>query len=82
MFVAGVNYLVIEGVDIGIGLGGGLCAQSGLVEVKGTAGGLFAGSALDFNKASFEARPARRAQCTRRAAGRTSAARTISVLAR
>jgi hypothetical protein len=49
------NYLVIEGVDIGMVFGGSLCALSGLVEVKGTAGGLFANSALEFNKATFEA---------------------------
>lgn len=50
------NYLVIEGIDIGVVFGGSLCALSGvLVEVTGTAGGLFESSSLVFNKASFEA---------------------------
>jgi hypothetical protein len=53
--IGGLDYVVIEGVDIGIRFGGALCTLSGLVEVKGTAGGLFAGSTLNFSKASFEA---------------------------
>jgi hypothetical protein len=53
--IAGKNYLVTEGVDIGVVFGGSLCALSGLVEVKGTAGGFFANSSLEFSKATFEA---------------------------
>jgi hypothetical protein len=49
------SFLLIEGVDIGMKFGGNLCALAGLVEVIGTAGGFFANSALEFNKATFEA---------------------------
>jgi hypothetical protein len=52
------DYLIVEGVKVGIKYAGALCALSGtLTIVKGTAGGLIENSAqtATFNKASFEA---------------------------
>jgi hypothetical protein len=56
--IAGKDYLVVEGVKVGIKYAGALCALSGtLTIVKGTAGGLIenATQTATFNKASFEA---------------------------
>jgi hypothetical protein len=55
---AAKDYVVVEGVKIGIHYGGALCALEGLVVVvKGTAGGAFdnATSKLTFNGPSFTA---------------------------
>jgi hypothetical protein len=49
------NFLVIEGIVINVKFGGSLCAFAGVLEVKGTAGGRFVNSALEFNKGTFEA---------------------------
>jgi hypothetical protein len=52
------DYLVVEGVNVGIKYSGELCALAGaLVRVKGTAGGLIENTAqtATFNKATFEA---------------------------
>jgi hypothetical protein len=52
------DYLIVEGVKVGIKYAGPLCALSGtLTIVKGTAGGLIenANQTATFNKASFEA---------------------------
>jgi hypothetical protein len=54
----GKDYLIVEGVKVGIKYAGELCALSGfLTIVKGTAGGLIENSAqtATFNKATFEA---------------------------
>ena len=56
--IAGKNYVVIEGVRIGIEFSGELCALAGTrVIVKGNAGGIFDNttSTLTFNSASFTA---------------------------
>lgn len=56
--VSGKDYLIVEGVKVGIKYAGELCALSGtLTIVKGTAGGLIENSAqtATFNKATFEA---------------------------
>lgn len=51
------NYLVFEGVRIGIQYSGALCSLAGIpIQLRGSIGGLFAaGSTLKFNKASAEA---------------------------
>lgn len=50
------NYLVFEGVRIGIEFGGELCSMAGSpIQLKGSIGGLFSVSTLRFNKASAEA---------------------------
>jgi hypothetical protein len=56
--VAAKNYVVIEGIDIGVEFSGERCAFAGTpIVITGTAGGLFENSTstLTFNKASFEA---------------------------
>lgn len=56
--VAGKDYLVVEGVNVGIKYSGELCAIAGPLErVKGTAGGVIENTAqtATFNKATFEA---------------------------
>ena len=54
----GKDYLIVEGVKVGIKYAGELCALAGtLTVVKGTAGGLVenATQTVTFNKATFEA---------------------------
>jgi hypothetical protein len=54
----GKDYLIVEGVKVGIKYSGALCALEGsLTIVKGTAGGLIENTAqtATFNKATFEA---------------------------
>jgi hypothetical protein len=56
--VSSKDYLIVEGVKVGIKYAGELCALSGtLTVVKGTAGGLVENTAqtVTFNKSTFEA---------------------------
>jgi hypothetical protein len=56
--ISGKDYLIVEGVKVGIKYAGELCALAGtLTVVKGTAGGLIENSAqtATFNKSTFEA---------------------------
>ena len=55
--VAGEDYVVIENLRINLVLGGELCADAGIIKIKGTAGGVFSNVShtITFNKSTFAA---------------------------